>query len=83
MRQVFSFNSLLLTNEELYALEERYNDDMGFNYYTFLRDIAARKLEEPLVRCLIYPQWHILFWRIREGRGVVHEIPRPVATDYS
>lgn len=50
MRQVFSFNSLLLTNEELYALEERYNDDMGFNYYTFLRDIAARKLEEPLVR---------------------------------
>lgn len=38
MRQVLITNGILLSDEEFYALEKRYNDDMGFNYLWFLSE---------------------------------------------
>lgn len=48
MRQCLLSNGILLSDEELYALEERFNDDVGFNYSWFLREIDAKPHEEPL-----------------------------------
>ncbi|CAD7090435.1 unnamed protein product [Hermetia illucens] len=50
-RQVIYSNGILLSNEEFYALERRYNDDLGFNYNMFLceadtQDYAVPKYEE-------------------------------------
>lgn len=44
MRRILSMNSILLSNAELNALYKRYCDDMGFNYWDFLKeanDISA------------------------------------------
>lgn len=49
MRQCFVRYSILLTDEELYALEERFNDDVGFNYFWFLKEVEAKRFETPLV----------------------------------
>lgn len=38
MRQVLLTNGILLSDEEMYALERRFNNDMGFNYMWFLRE---------------------------------------------
>ncbi|GLV45240.1 chaoptin [Carabus blaptoides fortunei] len=48
MRQCFVRYSILLTDEELYALEERFNDDVGFNYFWFLKEMEAKRFETPL-----------------------------------
>ncbi|XP_069672044.1 uncharacterized protein [Periplaneta americana] len=47
-RQVLSSNGILCSAEEMYALEQRYNDDMGFNYFWFIKEAESKKLEEPL-----------------------------------
>ncbi|PSN41117.1 hypothetical protein C0J52_19046 [Blattella germanica] len=47
-RQCLLANGFLLSDEELYALEQRYNDDMGFNYFWFLREAEPKKFEPPL-----------------------------------
>lgn len=39
MRRVFSSNSILLSENEMTALMDRYGDDMGFNYWKFLEDV--------------------------------------------
>lgn len=44
MRRILSMNSILISNAELNALYKRYCDDMGFNYWDFLKeanDISA------------------------------------------
>lgn len=48
MRQSMLSNGILLSDEELYALEERFNDDIGFNYFWFLREVEPKPHEEPL-----------------------------------
>ncbi|KAB0801730.1 hypothetical protein PPYR_03916 [Photinus pyralis] len=48
MRQCISSNGILLSGEELYALEERFNDDLGFNYFWFLREVEPKRHELPL-----------------------------------
>lgn len=52
MRQCFLSNGILLSEEELYALEERFNDDVGFNYFWFLREAEPQRHEEPMVNNL-------------------------------
>lgn len=47
MRQVFQTNGILLTDDELYALECRFNNDMGFNYIWFLREADPRDYAVP------------------------------------
>lgn len=49
MRQCFARNGILLSDEEFYALEQRFNDDLGFNYAWFIKDIMSYKVEAPLV----------------------------------
>lgn len=49
MRQCLLTNGILLSDEELYALEERFNDDVGFNYFWFLKEVDPNVQEEPLV----------------------------------
>lgn len=36
-----------MASEELFALEQRYNDDRGFNYGFFLNDIEASPITLP------------------------------------
>ncbi|CAH1971344.1 unnamed protein product [Acanthoscelides obtectus] len=50
MRQALHSNGILLSDEELFALEERFNNDMGFNYFWFLKDVEPKPEEEPLFR---------------------------------
>lgn len=50
-KQVLLTNGLLISDEEMYAIEKRYNDDLGFNYRWFLneadpQDYAVPKFEE-------------------------------------
>nr|CAD7394940.1 unnamed protein product [Timema cristinae] len=47
-RQCLLSNGLLSSNEELYALEQRYNDELGFNYFWFLKEVEPNRYEEPL-----------------------------------
>lgn len=39
MQRVFSMNSILLSPKEVQALMVRYGDEMGFNFWQFLKDI--------------------------------------------
>lgn len=39
MQRVFGANSILISEREVQALMARYGDDMGFNYWKFLREI--------------------------------------------
>lgn len=48
MRQVLKNATVLLSSEEEYALERRYNDDLGFDYYRFLMELEAKPVVEPL-----------------------------------
>lgn len=50
-RQCLLLHGILLADEEFYALERRFMDDLGFNYFSFLNELEARALEEPLVKC--------------------------------
>lgn len=50
MRQCFITYNILLSDEELYALEQRFNDDVGFNYFWLLKEVEKAKVEDPLVR---------------------------------
>lgn len=63
MRQCLLTNGILLSDEELYALEERFNDDVGFNYFWFLKEVEPNVQEEPLVFPLKSNGKHLLFKR--------------------
>ncbi|KAK4881782.1 hypothetical protein RN001_005101 [Aquatica leii] len=52
MRQCLLTSGILLSDEELYALEERFNDELGFNYFWFLREVEP-KYEQPLFAGLV------------------------------
>lgn len=64
MRQCFVRYGILLSDEELYALEQRFNDDVGFNYYWFLKELDAKPFETPLacyrIHYTLYPRFYIL-----------------------
>lgn len=47
-RQVLITATLLLSPEEEFALEKKYNDDMGFNYTRFLQELEFQPIVEPL-----------------------------------
>lgn len=47
MRQVLLTNGILLSDEEMYALERRFNNDIGFNYSWFLREADPREYAVP------------------------------------
>ncbi|KYM82924.1 hypothetical protein ALC53_06636 [Atta colombica] len=47
-RQVLIMATILLSPEEEFALEKRYNDDMGFNYTRFLQELEFQPIVEPL-----------------------------------
>ena len=48
MRQVLTTAAVLLSREERFALEQRYNDDLGFNYFRFIEELETFPVEEPL-----------------------------------
>ncbi|XP_046829104.1 uncharacterized protein LOC124428730 [Vespa crabro] len=48
MRQVLTTATVLLSSEEEFALEQRYNDDLGFDYYRFLMELEAKPITAPL-----------------------------------
>ncbi|KAI4498944.1 hypothetical protein M0802_006119 [Mischocyttarus mexicanus] len=48
MRQILSTATVLLSPEEESALEQRYNDDLGFNYFMFLQELEAKPIVQPL-----------------------------------
>lgn len=55
MRQVLNTNAgILLSDEELFALEKRYNDSMGFSYMWFLKEADPQDYAIPKVRARIY-----------------------------
>lgn len=53
LRQILTSIAILLSPEEVFALERRYNDDLGFNYTWFLQELEARPIEEPLYHQLL------------------------------
>ncbi|XP_017798938.1 PREDICTED: uncharacterized protein LOC108579823 [Habropoda laboriosa] len=53
LRQVLRTAAVLLSEEEEIALEQRYNNDLGFNYNWFLMELEARKVEEPLYNSVL------------------------------
>ncbi|XP_071455761.1 uncharacterized protein [Hetaerina americana] len=48
-RQCLVYYGFLLSVEEIFALEERYSDEMGFNYIWFLSEVEPIPIEAPLV----------------------------------
>ncbi|XP_036148032.1 uncharacterized protein LOC105829378 isoform X2 [Monomorium pharaonis] len=48
LRQVLITATILLSPEEAFALEQRYNDDLGFNYIQFLQELEPEPIVEPL-----------------------------------
>ncbi|XP_003693091.1 uncharacterized protein LOC100867927 [Apis florea] len=53
LRQVLTTAAILLSEEEQFALEQRYNNDLGFNYNWFLRELEALPIEEPLYHSML------------------------------
>ena len=53
-RQALTSCGILCSPEEINSLELRYVDDIGFNYFKFIKEISDRKIEEPLVIIFIF-----------------------------
>lgn len=53
MRQVLTTAAVLLSREERYALEQRYNDDLGFNYFRFIEELESLPIEVPLYNTVL------------------------------
>ena len=53
MRQVLLTAAVLLSKEEIFALEQRYNDDLGFGYFQFLEELEALPIETPLYNAVL------------------------------
>ncbi|XP_066591621.1 EF-hand calcium-binding domain-containing protein 6 [Prorops nasuta] len=47
-RQILKTLVILLSEEEEYALEQRYNDDQGFNYFSFVDEVESKPVVEPI-----------------------------------
>ncbi|KAG5882903.1 hypothetical protein JTB14_020171 [Gonioctena quinquepunctata] len=61
MRQALHSNCILLSDEELFALEERFNDDVGFNYFWFLKDVESASADP------LYPQFISDMLKLNKG----------------
>ncbi|KOX77600.1 hypothetical protein WN51_09264 [Melipona quadrifasciata] len=61
--------AVLLSEEEEFALERRYNNDLGFNYNWFLKELEAQRIEEPLYHSMV-----------KEKRQINAEKPPPEVT---
>ncbi|XP_053995712.1 uncharacterized protein LOC128885623 [Hylaeus anthracinus] len=48
LRQILTTVTVLISPEEEFALEQRYNDDLGFNYIWFLKELESHPVEKPL-----------------------------------
>ncbi|XP_070165049.1 uncharacterized protein [Polyergus mexicanus] len=48
LRQVLIATAILLSPEQVFALEQRYNNDLGFNYTQFLQELESQPIVEPL-----------------------------------
>lgn len=70
LRQVLTTAAILLSEEEQFALEQRYNNDLGFNYNWFLKELEALPIEEPLYQSML-----------KEKRLINAEKPPVVLTD--
>lgn len=66
MRQVLLTNGILLSDEEMYALERRFNNDIGFNYTWFLREADPREYAIPQ------------FEEFRSKREALNAPPKPL-----
>ncbi|XP_015123214.1 uncharacterized protein LOC107045443 [Diachasma alloeum] len=53
LRQILTAATILLSQEEIFALEQRYNDEMGFNYARFLQELEALPITRPLYEKLV------------------------------
>ncbi|XP_043281125.1 uncharacterized protein [Venturia canescens] len=53
LRQVLATALILLSREETFALEQRYNDDMGFNYAWLLKELDSRPVEGSLFEAML------------------------------
>lgn len=53
MRQIFLIATLLLSQEEIFAIESRYNDDIGFNYFKFIDELEAKPIVDPSYKLLL------------------------------
>ncbi|XP_063987045.1 uncharacterized protein LOC135167617 [Diachasmimorpha longicaudata] len=53
LRQILAIATILLSPKEIFALEERYNDEMGFNYAQFLQALEALTITSPLYEKLL------------------------------
>ncbi|XP_043520481.1 uncharacterized protein LOC122534172 isoform X2 [Frieseomelitta varia] len=69
LRQVLSTAAVLLSEEEEFALERRYNNDLGFNYNWFLKELEAQRIEDPLYHSMV-----------KEKRQINAEKPPPEVT---
>lgn len=57
-RQVLRLNCILLTDEHIYSLEQRYLDELGFNYFQFIKEADPSPELTPLVRLAKYVNLH-------------------------
>ncbi|CAG9765528.1 unnamed protein product [Ceutorhynchus assimilis] len=48
MRQALNSNGILLSDEELFSLEQRFKNDIGFNYVWFLKEVEPKPDDDPL-----------------------------------
>ncbi|XP_011302933.1 uncharacterized protein [Fopius arisanus] len=53
LRHILTTATVLLSQKEIFALEQRYNDEMGFNYARFLRELEALPVTRPLYEELV------------------------------
>lgn len=53
LRQVLITATILLSPEEVFTLEQRYNNDLGFNYIQFLQELEVQPIAEPLYQRML------------------------------
>ncbi|CAD6233859.1 GSCOCG00007354001-RA-CDS [Cotesia congregata] len=59
LRQVLTVATILVSPEEIFALEQRYNDELGFNYAYFLKDLDSKIVEAPLYGKMLEEMKHL------------------------
>ncbi|XP_074114898.1 uncharacterized protein LOC141537673 [Cotesia typhae] len=59
LRQVLTTATILVSPEEIFALEQRYNDELGFNYASFLKDLDSKTVEAPLYGKMLEEMKHL------------------------
>ncbi|XP_054262606.1 uncharacterized protein LOC128986314 [Macrosteles quadrilineatus] len=52
-RQVLKLNCILLSDEQVYSLEQRYLDELGLNYFQFMKEVDPYPEPQPLYEQMI------------------------------